>query len=573
MGRRRGHLQMVPGASIGRRVRHFQRYREITQLLVANGFGWFIAEIGLSDLLDYPRRWLKKSPPERVTLSTYERVRKVMEQLGPTFVKLGQLASVRRDLFPSALIDELSKLQDDVSPVAMDQVRIAVEAELGLPVDEIFDELDPMPVGAASIGQVHRGVLRTGEEVAVKVQRPDVERQIRVDLEILMDFALMAERHFDWAKHYALSDVVEEFRTTILRELDYQIEGRNADKLREIHKRDGNLKIPEIYWDLTTPKLLVMEYVGGLKLTNRDSMVEQGYDCRDVAEQAVNAILTELLLHGFFHADPHPGNLAVMPNGNLVMMDFGMVGKLSPDTRGYLASLVIALMRRDSEAILRTLYRMGVVPLNVDDGKLRHDVEALRDKYYDVSFHEISMAEATSDLFTVAYKHHIKIPSDLTLVGKTLLTLEGVLEHLAPDFRILDIAEPFGRRLLRERLNPKNVTRDTVRGAFDVFDFLIDLPRQARSIVQGLARGRVKVELDFGEFERIVRQITRISNRFTLSVMLLSLSIFLAGLMVASSLAKSPSQLWSFPFNDIVLGVGVVLGGFVMWSIFRSGKS
>jgi ubiquinone biosynthesis protein len=564
---------MIPGTSIGKRVRHLGRYREIAQILVANGFGWFIAEIGLSELLDYPRRWFRKAEPERVTLSTYERVRHVMEQLGPTFVKLGQLASVRRDMFPAGLIDELSRLQDDVAPISIQQVRAAIETEFAMPIDDVFLELDETPVGAASIGQVHRGVLVTGEEVAIKVQRPDISRQIHIDLEILMDLAHMAERHFDWARHYVISDVVEEFRTTILRELDYQIEGRNADKLRDIHEKDDNIRVPLVHWDLTTQKVLVMEYVEGIKFANRDLLVEMGYDCRDVAEQTVSAILTELLLHGFFHADPHPGNLAVLPDGGLVLMDFGMVGKLSPEMKGHLASLVVALMRRDSEAILRTLYRMGIVPADVDNLKLRHDVEGLRSKYYDVSFHEISLAQATSDLFTVAYKHQIKIPSELTLVGKTLMTLEGVLEHLAPDFRILDIAEPFGRRLLRERLNPKNVTRDTVRGAFDVFDILMDVPRQVRSLFQGLQRGRVKVELDFGEFDRIVRQMTRISNRWTLSIMLLSLSIFLAGLMIASSLAKSPSQLWSFPFNDVVLAVGVILGGLVMWSIFRSGKS
>lgn len=563
---------MVSGPTIGRRIRHFGRYREIAQVLAANGFGWFIDEVGLAEILDYPRRWFRSSSV-RQSVSTAERVRRTMEQLGPTFVKLGQVASVRRDVFPPDFIEELSKLQDEVEAIPLQTVRAILERELECPVDEIFRELVEVPVGSASIGQVHKAVLLTGEQVAVKIQRPDIERQIRVDLDILMDLARMAERHFEWARLYALTEMVEEFRITLLKELDYITEGRNADKLREIHSDMETVHIPQIHWELSTGRVLVMEFVDGIKLTQRANLIAAGHDASDVAGNVANALLSELLLHGFFHADPHPGNLAVLPSGDIAMMDFGMVGKLPPEIQRHLASLVISLMRRDSDGILRTLHRMDVIPLGADEVRIKRDIDMLRDKYYDIAFHEISISEATADLFSIAYKHKIRIPSDLILVGKALMTLEGVIEHLNPEFRILDVAEPFGRRILKERFNPKALSQQSLKSALDAVDLLIDLPRQLRAALQTLQRGRVQLDLDVNQSDRIVRQLSRISNRWSVSILLLSLSIFLAGLMVASAMAKSPETLWALPVNDIALGIGGFLVLAIVWSIIRSGRS
>lgn len=562
----------VAGPVIGRRIRHLKRYREVAQILVANGFGWFISELGLTDLLHLPLRWLHLTKGDGTALTTPERIRSVLEALGPTFVKLGQLASVRRDLLPKELVDELAKLQDDVAPQSLEQVKAVLEAELGCTVEDVFASLHPVPVGSASIGQVHRGTLHTGEIVAVKVQRPGMERRIRVDLEILADLAGMAERRFDWAQMYRVTDIVEELRTTLLRELDYQSEGRNADRIRACHKDDTGIRIPRVIWEWTSTKVLVMEFLDGVKLTQTEALRAAGHDPKRLAERAVEAVLSEMLRHGVFHADPHPGNLAALPSGELAMMDFGMVGHLTPELQRHLAGLVIGLMRRDSDAILRTLYRMGVVPDDVDAQRLRRDVDALRDKYYESSFHDIRLAEATGDLFSVAYRHRILIPPDLTLVGKTLMTLEGVVEQLAPDFRMLDIAEPFGRQLLRDKLHPRNVTRQTAKSALEALDMLMDLPQLVRSVLRTVQRGRVKLALDLSSADGALRQLTRIANRISLTILLLALSIFLSGLMVASALAKSPNALWSMPMNDVALGAGAFLVLVIIWSIARSGR-
>ncbi|WAH37652.1 ABC1 kinase family protein [Alicyclobacillus dauci] len=562
---------MVGRQILGKRVRHLSRYKDIAHILVANGFGWFIDEIGLAEVIDLPRR-LFSDRKERQPLTTYERIRLVFEQLGPTFIKLGQIASLRADVFPQELTDELARLQDEVPPEPFTAVRQIVEMEFGRPLAEVFKVFDEEPVGSASIGQVHRAELMTGEEVAVKVQRPGISLKIEVDLEILADLARMAERHFSWAAHYQLSEVVEEFRYTLMNELNYTIEGRNADKLREIHAGDETVRVPNILWDWTTSRVLTMEYVRGIKLSNPKLLEEAGYDVRLIAERAAHAVFTQMLIHGFFHADPHPGNLAVLPNHSILFMDFGMVGRITPEMKRLLTGLIVGLMRRDSDAIIRTLYRMGVVPADVDDSRLRRDVDGLREKYYDIPFQQISLGEATSDLFSIAYRHRIKIPSDLTLVGKTLITIEGVVEGLDPTFRILNIAEPFGRRLLRDRMNPRNLTRGAVRGALDLIDFVSDLPKQLRSALHTLTGGQLKVQFELSEVDQLVRQLVRIGNRLSFSILLLSFSIFMAGLMIASALSKTPSALFSVPMTDIGMGVGLLLLCFLIFSIWRSNR-
>ncbi|WDL98753.1 ABC1 kinase family protein [Alicyclobacillus sp. ALC3] len=557
--------------SLGKRVRHLQRYRQIAQILIRNGFGWFIDGVGLADLLTLPKRMFS-DVQKRDALTTVERIRTVVERLGPTFVKLGQVASLRRDIFPPELITELSKLQDEVPPVSFEQVQGVVSEELGHPLEEVFESFDPVPIGSASIGQVHRAVLKGGDVVAVKVQRPDIRGQIRVDLEVLADLAQMAERRFDWARHYQISDVVAEFTRSLHDELDYTQEGRNADRIRKIFVDDELVKIPEIYWDLTTSKVLVMEFVEGVKLTDQVTLIARGYDPKQLAENAARAVFTQLLLHGVFHADPHPGNLAALPNHAILFMDFGMVGRLTQDMKDRLATLVVGLMRRNTDMILRALRHMGVVPVDVNEDSLRRDVDALREKYYDIPLSQVSLAESVADIFQVAYRHRIKIPADLALVGKTLLTIEGVVEELDPGFRIMDVAEPFGRQLLKEQLHPKTVGRHLLGTAIDVGDFLIDFPRQVRLMVREIGHGRVKVQMEVSEVNNIMGKLDRISNRLSFAVMLLALSIFVAGLLIASALAKTSNLLWRFPITQ----VGLIMGGLMLlllvWSIIRSGR-
>ena len=557
--------------SLGKRIRHLTRYREITSILIRNGFGWFVDETGLARLLNFPR-WVLRGAQVREAPTAYERIRIAVEQLGPTFIKMGQVASLRTDLLPMELTEELARLGDEVPPMPFETVRKIVEKELGNPVEETFSEFSQTVIGSASIGQVHRAVLISGETVAVKVQRQDIRTNIEIDFEILADIARLAEKRFDWAQHYALAEIVEEFRRTLLDECDYAIEARNAERIYHQFEDDDTVYIPKVNWDLSTSRILVMEYVEGIKLDGDIRRVGVGLDPTVLATRVCNAVFAQIFIHGFFHADPHPGNLAALPGNVILFMDFGMVGSLTSDLKTRLGSLIIGLMRRNTDMIVRSLYRMGVVPDDTDDVKLRRDVERLRQKYYDVPLSQVNIGESVQDIFTVAYLHRIRIPADLSMVGKALVTLEGVVEHVDPTFRIMDVAESFGRRMVREQMDPRNLVKEALGTGADAAEFLIDFPRQLRLLLRDARAGKTRVQLRTPELDNVLHKLDRVTNRITLSVMILSLSIFMAGLMIASSIARPKASFLHVPLTDVGLVAGLVMVAALVWSIIRSGR-
>ena len=558
---------------LARRVRHFQRYREVARILVGNGFAMFTERIGLSDFLHVPRRFLSGTSREHnETLLFKERVRVVLERLGPTFVKIGQVASLRPDLLPRDIVVELGKLQDDVPPFAFEKVRTIVEEELGAPIEEFFTIFDETPVAAASLGQVHQAVLKSGHVVAVKVQRPGIESQIQTDLEILGDIAARAERHVDMARHYRVTEVVKELATTVTRELDYTQEARNADRIRNELKNEDYIYIPKIFWEYTTAKVLVMEFVEGIKLSDMEALDAAGYDRKLLGERAAKAVFEQLLIHGFFHADPHPGNIAALPNHNILFLDFGMVGRLSQELRDELSDLLIALMRRNTHAIVRALCHMGIVPSDVDMGKLHQDVDDMRERYYEVALSEVSLGDAIREMFTISYAHGIRIPADLTLVGKTLLTIEGVVESLDPKFRIMDVAEPFGRRLLLERADPSRATRKIMGQAEELSDLMSETPQTMRQMLQRLRQGQLDFRVHAPELDTVLKKLDRISNRLSFSVILLSLSIFIAGVVLAAAVARPSLSSFTIHVTYVAIVIAFFMGAWLIWSIIRSGR-
>ncbi|MDP4128415.1 MAG: AarF/UbiB family protein, partial [Bacillota bacterium] len=428
---------------LGKRIRHLKRYRDVAKVLARHGFGFFVEEIGLLHMLSLPKR-LFTDMEEIDPKSVGERIRLVIEELGPTYVKIGQIASTRADVIPTEILHELEKLQDNVSPFPFVEVSRIIEGELGSPLGEIFSTFDENVLAAASIGQVHRAQLRTGEEVAVKVQRPQIKTMIETDLEILMDLATLAERRMEKMERLQLRDVVEEFSKSLRNELDYTIEARNAEKIAKQFKNDSTVYIPGIYWDYSTRAVLTMEFVKGQKLNEFKGIEEKGYDRKALSEHLVKALFHQVLIEGFFHADPHPGNILLLNGGVIAFIDFGMVGRLSLDMKHNFASLVIAMMRQNTESMIKAVLKIGIVPDDVNLTLLTNDVDELREKYVDVPMSRISIGEAISDLFEVAFRHRIRIPSDFTLLAKCLLILEGIVEKLDPHLSIMDMAEPFG---------------------------------------------------------------------------------------------------------------------------------
>lgn len=556
---------------LGKRIRHLGRYRDVAAVLVRHGFGLVVEELGLSQLLSLPIR-LFREREEPDPKSVGERVRRVIEELGPTFIKIGQIASTRPDVIPAGVIKELEHLQDRVPSFSFAEVKTIIKEELGADIGEIFLEFEESPLAAASIGQVHRAVLLSGEEVAVKVQRPQISGVIQTDLEILLDLAALAEHRLSWAEQYKVTEMAGEFARSLRAELDYTIEGRNAEKISRQVADDPRIHIPQIFWEHTTKKVLIMEYVEGLKLSCLEELEEQGYNRKSIAETLAKTILQQILIEGFFHADPHPGNILVLPGGVIALIDFGMVGRLSPDMKQHFASLVIALMKQKTEDMIRAIFQMGLVPDDVKLPILRKDVDDLREKYLGVPLSQIHLGEAVNELFAVAFRHCILIPADLTLLGKAILTLEGIVAKLDPELSILDIAKPFGLKLLRERYRPVNVLNKAWANINEYGGILLELPHQMKDLLRTMLQGRTRLEISVRELDSFLRKLDRISNQLSFSIVLLSFSIVMTGLIIASSLGNKPVIFWKIPAMEAGFVVAALMFLWLLFSIFRSGR-
>ncbi len=552
-------------------MRHISRYRDIAIALIRHGFGIVVEEIGFAQFLSLPQRMFfepKKKDPKTVG----ERIRLVLQELGPTFVKLGQIASTRPDLLPEEIIRELEKLQDRVPPFSFQEVRGIIQEELADEPDNIFQHFEDTPLAAASIGQVHQAVLRTGEKVAVKVQRPNIASVIETDLEILQDLAALAEHRLEWAARYQIRNMVDEFSKSLRAELDYTMESRNAEKIAKQFGNDPAIYVPKVFLEYSAKKVLTMEYVDGVKLNEPDKLKQYGYNPKNLAERLAKAIFHQIFNNGFFHGDPHPGNVLVLPGEVIAFIDFGMVGRLSPEMKYHFSSLVIALMRQSTDGVIKAILRMGLVPDDVNMAQLRGDVEQLREKYYGVPLSQISLGEAVNDLFRTAFRHSIRIPPDLTLLGKTLLTVEGVVEKLDPAFRIFDIAEPIGRQLLKERLHPKSVSVTVWNRVSDYGELLLDLPKHMKEVTSLIKQGRLRLEIAVPELDLFLKKLDRISNRLSFSIVLLSFSIIMVGVIIGSSLGRQSTLLWQFPAIEMGLGLAMIMFLWLLYSIFKSGR-
>ncbi|RXJ00015.1 AarF/ABC1/UbiB kinase family protein [Anaerobacillus alkaliphilus] len=529
-------------------------------------------ELGLLELLSMPKRLFIEGK-EIDRRSVGERLRLFLEELGPTFIKIGQIASTRSDLFPPDIIAELEKLQDNVPPFSYEEVKKVFHSEFGIAVEEMFDEFQEKPVAAASIGQVHVAVLKTGEKVAVKIQRPNIRKIIETDLEILQEIATLAERRLDWAAKYQLKEIVHEFSKSLKDEIDYANEGRNSEKIAKQFIHSHKVYIPKVYWQYSSSKILTMEFVEGVKLTNIEKVDLLGFDRKVIAERIVQTIFQQILLDGFFHGDPHPGNLLVTGKNKIILMDFGMVGRLSPQMRDHFGSFIIAMMLQSTDGVIKAIIKMGLVPEEANLSLLKSDVDTLREKYYDVPFSQLSLGEAVNDLFTVASKHGIRIPTDLSLVGKALLTMEGLVERLDPELSIIRIAEPFGRQLLIERYHPKQIAGRVWGNLLEYGEVVTELPKSLKEFSSIMKQGKMRVEVSLSDPDRLLTRMERVSNRLSFSIVLLSFSIIMVGLIVGSALAgDTTTAIWQLPTVEIGFAVALVMFIWLFYAILKSGR-
>lgn len=553
-----------------KRYKHFQRYREIAQVLLRHGFGYLLHELELTQFLSRRKKRELTARPETETLPRAKKARRLrtaLEELGPTFIKLGQLLSARADLLAPEYIRELEKLQDDVPPFPFEKVAETIQMELGHRLEELFASFDPGPLAAASIGQVHRAVLKTGQEVAVKIRRPEIEKILTTDLEILHDLARLADRHAPFREMYSLREMAEEFELIVTAELDFTREGRHADTFRKNLRGDPDIYIPAVYWEYTTPRVLTTEYVEGVKLTDLAEILRRGVDRRKIARLLTNALLRQILIDGFFHADPHPGNLFALPGDRLMFLDFGIVGRLEENLKEKIGDLVLGLVNRSSPQVARAIAGMGVLPPNIDRRAFYQDVERMRDKYYDVPFRELRLADSVNDVIGIAFRHRIRIPTQITMLAKALVTAEGVSRQLDPELSIAEIARPLSRHLLARRFSLQNIRRLLAENLADYHHLAVTLPRRLEQVLDLAASGELKINARNPETDRIIGRINVLVNR-------LVLSILLSALMIGSALLAGREYMvfGRIGLAELLFIFGGIVGLALIFSILRSRK-
>jgi len=547
------------------------RARHIAEVLIRNGLGFLAESLGLIRFLPRGRKRVLAAGRARVTLSMPERVRRTLEELGPTYIKLGQILSTRPDILPPPYVIELSKLLDAAPPVPADEIVAAVEHELGAPLSELYATFVEQPIASASIGQVHRATLRDGAEVVVKVRRPNVERTIEADLQLLMTQARFLEGRSETLRHYQLVDVVEEFAQALRDELDYTIEGRNADRLRERFQDDG-VYIPVVYWDHTTRRVITLSEIKGIKLSEANRLAIEGYDLHSVAAILVRTYLNQVFVHGIFHADPHPANILVVGD-RLGLVDFGIVGHLTIPMREALGDLLFALVQQSADDLVHVITRLGVTRESRDRDALRRDVQRLVARYYDASLESLPVADFLGDVMGVAFKHQLRLPADLALLARTVVVLEGVARSLDPSIVIAEYLEPFVAQLVRERYAPRRLLSETVRSVRDMDDLLRVMPRRIDLLSEQLSRGETTLGIDIRALGQALRRLDAVSNRLSFSVVVAALIVGSAFILAAGERAAT----FRLPFIDINLPVAQLgfvmaglLGAWLLFSIIRS---
>ena len=553
-----------------RRVRHLQRYREIASVFIRHGFGELVETLELLPYLSLPRRLLRRDRPATPPVGVPQRLRLALEELGPTFIKLGQVLSTRPDILPPVYVAELARLQDTVPPVPWRPIRAQIDADLGMPLEKLFTDFEPVPIAAASLAQVHAATLPSGTQVVVKVQRPHIHTLIETDLEILFDFARLLQERTPLGEIYDLLEIAEEFAVTLRAELDFYREGHNADRFRANFADEPYLHIPHVHWDYTTRRLLVLERINGIKIDDIEALDNAGYDRSRIALHAAHMIVKEILDDGFFHADPHPGNFAVMPGEVIGAMDFGMVGHLSHRTRTDLIRLYIVAVQLDEEGIVDQLIRIGVVRDAVDRAGLQRDVTRLLRKYHGMPLGTIRAHEVVEDIIPVVFRHNLRLPSDLWLLGKTLAMMEGIGLKLVPDFDIFAVSEPYARRFIRQMASPRTWGPSLLKGAGDWAQLMSLIPRVSSQLLTRVERGEMEVTISLKGLEQALTRMDRLANRLSLSMLLAALIVGLALLVPAFNLAGQ----WSLATILVITGFAgaSLLGLWLIFSIWRSRK-
>ena len=556
--------------AIGRTYRHFQRYQQILRIVFKYGFADLVEGLRIDHYLESGLQLINKKPrPEIEKLSRPQRLRLALEELGPTFIKLGQVLSTRPDLIGPDYLIELARLQDNVPAFAFAQVEEIFVAETGRKPDEIFQEFSQEPLAAASIGQVHRGRLADGREVVVKVQRPDIEKNITVDLEILAHLASLMEQYLEEMQGHSPSMVIEEFARSLSLEIDYTVELANIQRFHRQFKDNPAIFIPRVYGELSSERLLTMEFVEGIKASRVDILRNQGYDLRLLARHGANLVMEQIFIHGFFHGDPHPGNIFIMPDNVICFLDFGMMGRLSRRDREDFTNLMLAIVNKNERQVTNGILNITIQNQAIDHNALDRDLADLLDRYLYLPLKEIKAGKLLQELLVLVQRHGLAIKPNLYLMIKALASIEGVGVMLDPDLEIISLATPFVKKVKTARLHPGRLAEEAGEISGEYLRLVRETPEDVRAILRQLRSGRMKMEFEHRGLGRLATALDRISNR-------IAFAIVLAAQIIGSSLiilSDIPPKWNNIPIIGLVgFLVAGIMGFWLLLSIIRHGR-
>ena len=544
-----------------RQARFLGRYREIAQVLGSQGFGYLIDQLGLISLLSLPRRVVLRVPPP-TPLGSAVRLREALVALGPTFVKLGQLLSTRPDLLPAEFTHELSKLQDTVPPFPAEVAIATIERELGRPLSELFASFEREPLAAASLGQVHGAVLHDGSKVVVKIQRPDIDARIHTDLAIIGDLAALAQERLQWASQYDLVGLAWEFSNVLRAELDYQREGRNAERFRANFVGNDIVYVPKIYWKYTTATVLTSERLYGAKINDLPALDRDGIDRQVLARNSLSVILQEIFRDGFFHSDPHPGNFFALPNAVLGVVDFGQVGSLDRETTRGLLLLLAAVASHDTPGVVRALESLELVARRDITPALRRDLQQFTERFVDHSLSELSARETIGELIALLRRHRIRLPGTMATLVKALIMMEGTGLQLDPQLDVFGIARPYAQQAIAEQFAPGLLGARLAEQGRAIGEVALALPKQLSDVLQRLNDGELHIQTRELELQHLSGALIGAANRLAIGLVLAALILGVGLVAVAVGLGGwngiTPTLLLTFGSIGIVI-LGLLL--------------
>ncbi|MBO7448406.1 AarF/ABC1/UbiB kinase family protein [bacterium] len=548
------------------------RYKEILAILVKYGYKDLLMKINPSENKDI-NEVLKDGntvPPESVqALSGAERFRLLLESLGTTFIKFGQILSTRNDILPEDYCAELKKLQDKVPPFPDEDAKAIIKEELGKTTDELFQSFSDKPVACASIAQVYKATLPSGEIVAIKIRRPNIEKRIQADLAIMEDLSRLLEKYVQEARAIRPTTLVREFGRQLQQEMNLLVEANNLERFNILNQNESRLKLVKLYRDLSTSHILTMEFVTGTKISNTEKLRSLNLDLKTIAKNGASVIISQIFDQGFYHGDPHPGNILVQDDGRICFLDFGAMGKLTKEQRMLLAEGLVAVVRRRDDELLRVVLKLSSNGDDIKDTKeLGRDISDFVDTYAYLPLNRIKVDEILNDLMKLLTKHGIILPPEISTLVKVLAMLDGTYLAIDPDFQVMEVMKPYAQKLVLEKFDPKRLASDMTHTSAELYRLLRDLPDEARSIIKTIKKAELKVSVSSGNLKQVLRTFDKDANR-------LSYALIVSALLLASALllhTHTPPVWHEVSILGIVgLIASATMGLWLLIAIARSG--